>query len=101
MSNIDPKLRRLSEFLEPERAIPQLEQNVADALARIQVQALAISTPTSKQTVAFGAVLGQTVVVNGTSVQVTLPIATAINAGQRVTVELQGGAASVIVPGTS
>lgn len=94
MSSIDPKLKRLNEFPDPARAIPQLEQNVSDAFDRVAAQALPLSTPTEKKLAACSAVVGQTIVVAGT-VPVVFPVASRTNVGQRVTVELQSGSAIV------
>lgn len=95
MSGIDPKLRRLNDFAQAERALPQLEQNVADALARVAEQAQPHLTPTNLKTSAYVAGLDETVVARGTFI-VTLPIAAAQNAGRCVAVELQSGTVTVV-----
>lgn len=98
-AGIDPQFRPLSQFDTTgdglKRGVSQLEQNVRNSIDRIAVQALPKLTATEKKTAAYTAVLDDLVVVAGTF-PVTFPVASAQNAGRRIGVEVQSGAATVV-----
>src|SRR6266516_581320 len=95
---IAPNLKRLSQFDTTgdglKRGVSQLEDNVAAALGRIAQQATPLASPTSLHTADVTALLDQVVVASGTFA-VTLPVATSVNAGRRISDELEAGTVTV------
>lgn len=95
MSGIDPRMKVLSDFSDAQRAIPQLEDNVEAAFARVATQASPKLVPTNKKTSAYTAELDDLVVAAGTF-NITMPVASAQNAGRRIAIEVQSGTVTVV-----
>lgn len=96
MSSIDPKFRELHEYggEDGARRVGQLEDNVKAALANIAQQALPLFSPTNLKTSAYTAKLDEHVPCAGTF-PVTLPVASSVNQGRHVGVEVKGGTVTV------
>lgn len=96
--SIDGTLRPLKQYDTSgdglKRGVGQLEANVAAAISRIATQALPKLEPTDLQTRAYVAKLDDLVVTNGTF-PVSLPVATATNAGRQIGVLVKGGTVTV------
>lgn len=92
--SLDPRLRRLRQFDDATRAVADLEANVGDAFDRVADQVMPKLTPTNLKTAAYAASLDELVVANGTF-PVSLPVATATNAGHQIGVLVKGGTVTV------
>lgn len=101
MSNIDPKFKIISNFETADadrlgRQLPTLEDNINNALSSVAGQALPRFTPTNLKTAAYVAKLDELVVCAGTF-GVTLPVASALNAGRHIAVAVKSGTVTVSV----
>lgn len=92
--SIDPRLLKLKQFDDAQRAVVDLEANVGDAIDRIAQQALPKLTPTARQIAAYVAKVDDLVVTSGT-LTVTLPVATSKNNGRVIGVLVQSGTVTV------